>query len=251
VTTAPKGTITTVQKTARVGRPRAIPDTTPDLSPREQILLAAAALFVDQGFGSTSTRAIADAVGMRQASLYYHFAGKDDILAELLDRSVRPSTDLARELLARAGTDPRASAAALYRLAAADAELLAAAPHNIGSLYLIPEVRDARFDVFRAQRGELQEIYGRLGRHARNLAAEPDPSIPPAVPSLRSPPISPDELPEPLLAALLLQTVEVVIPLRRTAAAPPDTAAVARAVLRLVGLDRAQIRAAEADAAQF
>ena len=150
--------MTFVEKTSRAGRPRAVPDAAPDLPPREQILLAAAALFVDQGFGGTSTRAIADAVGIRQASLYYHFAGKDDILAELLDRSVRPSAELAERLEASAGPDPAASAAALYALAARDTELLARAPHNVGSLYLIPEVRDARFDDFRAQRDGLAAV---------------------------------------------------------------------------------------------
>ena len=38
-----------------------------------------------------STRRIAEAVGVKQASLYYHFASKQDILAELLADTVRPS----------------------------------------------------------------------------------------------------------------------------------------------------------------
>ncbi|MEZ0110460.1 AcrR family transcriptional regulator [Catenulispora sp. EB89] len=231
--------MTIVEKTSRAGRPRAVPDTAPQLPPREQILLAAAALFVEQGFGSTSTRAIADAVGIRQASLYYHFAGKDDILAELLDRSVRPSAELARHLEHQAGTDPAAAAAALYALAATDAELLARAPHNIGSLYLIPEVRDERFDDFRALRHELQEIYGRLGDRAGHLVADAN-AVPPTV-----------------LGALLIQVVEVVIPLRRwggtsaeaEATVEIEPAVVAEATLRTAGLGPAEIRAAAAGAA--
>ena len=222
----------------RPGRPRAVPDVTPELAPREQILLAAAALFVEQGFAGTSTRAIAEAVGIRQASLYYHFAGKDDILAELLNRSVRPSTDIAHRLESSAGTDPSAAAAALYALAEADVRLLTDTPHNIGSLYLMPEVRDPRFDDFRTARDELQATYGRLGQLAQATPSRPDKehTLPPAT-----------------LGALLIQVVEVVIPLRRRddAAPPPDAAAIAAAVLRLVGLDAAQIRAARSLAASL
>ncbi len=229
--------MTTVEKTSRAGRPRAVPDAAPGLPPREQILLAAAGLFVDQGFGGTTTRAIADAVGIRQASLYYHFAGKDDILAELLDRSVRPSADLARRLELDAGPDPAASAAALYALAATDTDLLARAPHNIGSLYLIPEVRDLRFDDFRAQRDDLQAVYGRLGTRAAELVPDAEP------------------LPAAVLGALLIQVVEVVIPLRRSAGAdgaePIDPAVVAEAALRMAGLGPADIRAAAAGAADL
>lgn len=51
------------------------------MAPREEILDAAAGLFVDRGFEGTSTREIAEAVGIRQASVYYHFpSGKDEIL---------------------------------------------------------------------------------------------------------------------------------------------------------------------------
>ncbi|GAA2030116.1 TetR/AcrR family transcriptional regulator [Catenulispora yoronensis] len=220
-----------MEKTSRAGRPRAVPDPAPQLPPREQILLAAAGLFVEQGFGSTSTRAIADAVGIRQASLYYHFAGKDDILAELLDRSVRPSAELARRLEERAGADPAAAAASLYALAVTDTQLLAHAPHNIGSLYLLPEVGDARFDDFRALRHELQAVYGRLGAKAGHLAA--------------------DAVPESVLGALLIQVVEVVIPLRRLGGAAVEPAVVAAATLRMAGLGPAEIEAASSHAAEL
>ena len=223
--------MTTVEKTSRAGRPRAVPDAAPQLPPREQIMLAAAGLFAELGFGSTSTRAIADAVGIRQASLYYHFAGKDYILAELLERSVRPSAELARRLEQQAGPDPAAAAAALYTLAATDTELLARAPHNIGSLYLIPEVRDARFDGFRALRHELQEVYGRLGSRAGQLLG------------------STDAVPESVLGALLIQVVEVVIPLLRLGGTGVEPAVVAEATLRMAGLGPAEIQAAAGRAA--
>jgi AcrR family transcriptional regulator len=229
--------VTKPAATGRAGRPRAVPDAAPELAPREQILLAAAALFTEQGFGGTSTRAIAQASGIRQASLYYHFAGKDDILAELLDRSVRPSAEMARRLESAVGDDPWAAAAALHTLAEADVTLLAAVPHNIGSLYLLPEVRDQRFDDFRAQRAALQATYGRLGTQARALAgAGREDTLPPAT-----------------LGALLIQVVEVVIPLRRNEEPASDAhpRAIADAVLRLVGLDDAQIRTVRERAAEL
>lgn len=230
--------VTKTSANGRAGRPRAVPDVTPELAPREQILLAAAALFVEQGFGGTSTRAIAEAVGIRQASLYYHFAGKDDILAELLNRSVQPSADIARRLESTAGTDPASAAAALHALAEADVRLLTATPHNIGSLYLMPEVRDPRFDGFRATRDELQATYGRLGLLAQAQAGATG----------RHRTLSPATL-----GALLIQVVEVVIPLRRRDHAVPelDPPAIAEAVLRLVGQSADQIRAARDRAARI
>src|SRR4051794_501481 len=98
--------------TQKVGRPRAAPQSSSDLAPRDQILGAAAALFAEHGYAGTTTRAIAERVGIRQASLYYYFAGKDEILLELLEISVRPSLAYVTPLLAEA--DRRA---ALYALA--------------------------------------------------------------------------------------------------------------------------------------
>ena len=51
----------------------------------KQVILAAALdLFSVQGFEATSISQIADAVGIRKASLYSHFAGKQEILDMLV-----------------------------------------------------------------------------------------------------------------------------------------------------------------------
>ncbi|MDT7784417.1 MAG: hypothetical protein QOF58_2836 [Pseudonocardiales bacterium] len=209
----------------RPGRPRHAPDDGGgDRSPREQILEAAAALFVAQGFSATSTRAIADSVGMRQASLYYHFAGKDEILLELLRISVRPSLEVARSL------EGAAAAPALYALAVADAHTLATAPHNIGMLYLLPEVQLERYDLFRSDRAALQDIYARLGARI----AGDDPAS--AAGTRRG--------------EMLIQLVEVVIQQRRTR--EPDTSdchAIAEACLRVCGVGQRGIAAASTAAA--
>jgi AcrR family transcriptional regulator len=54
-----------------------------------QILDAAARLFRAQGFQGTSVRDIVRAVGMLPGSLYYHFATKEDLLAEVYAEGVR------------------------------------------------------------------------------------------------------------------------------------------------------------------
>ena len=55
------------------------------LAGRARILDVAAALFVEQGYDATSLRQIADAVGMKAGSLYYHFDSKGDLLTAVLD----------------------------------------------------------------------------------------------------------------------------------------------------------------------
>ena len=45
-------------------------------------------MFLQQGYDATSLRHIADAVGMKAGSIYYHFASKDELLAEILRRGI-------------------------------------------------------------------------------------------------------------------------------------------------------------------
>jgi AcrR family transcriptional regulator len=47
---------------------------------REELLRAAANLFVEKGFAATTTRDIAEAVGMRSGSPFYHFRSKQELL---------------------------------------------------------------------------------------------------------------------------------------------------------------------------
>jgi AcrR family transcriptional regulator len=48
------------------------------------LLRAAARLFVDKGFAATTTRDIAEAVGMRSGSPFYHFRSKQELLKEAM-----------------------------------------------------------------------------------------------------------------------------------------------------------------------
>ncbi|WP_460728439.1 TetR/AcrR family transcriptional regulator [Nocardia heshunensis] len=140
------------------GRPRLEPRRRAGQTPRAEILDAAAELFTNHGYGTTSTRAVADAVGIRQASLYHHFASKDDILDALLGETVSTPLELAGKLADR----PEPAAVRLYALAWFDVSQLCASRWNLGALYLLPELRSDRFARFRERRDELRGHYETL-----------------------------------------------------------------------------------------
>ncbi|MDX5310512.1 MAG: TetR/AcrR family transcriptional regulator [Rhodococcus sp. (in: high G+C Gram-positive bacteria)] len=139
------------------GPPRLHGPRRPGATARAEILDAAAELFTTRGFASTSTRLVAEAVGVRQASLYNHFATKDDILAALLEQTVAPTLSFCEQL----GDDAPAEAR-LYALALFDTAQLVTGRWNLGALYLLPEVRTDRFAQFHAARAGLRACYRRL-----------------------------------------------------------------------------------------
>lgn len=59
-------------------------------STRQRILDAAEELFATQTFSATSLREIAARVGIREPSIYAHYAGKDAIYGEVIDRALQP-----------------------------------------------------------------------------------------------------------------------------------------------------------------
>ncbi|MCA1007640.1 TetR/AcrR family transcriptional regulator [Rhodococcus hoagii] len=201
------------------GRPRLKTRMRPGATARDEILDAAAELFTTRGFTGTSTRMIADAVGIRQASMYHHFGTKDDILAALLLDTVAAPLACA-EALRRDCPDPLVR---IYALTLFDAAQLAESRWNLGALYLLPEVTTDRFAEFRSLRGELMTRYTEFAVEA--LAVIDDPDVGPAV------------------AALPFRLVEATINARSDAAAdqpgtptqalPPEL--VADAVLRVLG----------------
>ena len=60
---------------------------------REEILEAALDLFAVNGYEATSISQLADAVGIRKASLYSHFANKQDILDTVVETILRGYAD--------------------------------------------------------------------------------------------------------------------------------------------------------------
>jgi AcrR family transcriptional regulator len=125
------------------------------VDPRAEILDAAARLFTAVGFSAAGTRQIAEAVGLRQASLFHHFPRKEDLLAALLDQTVEPSLTFAIEL---AATDAPADVA-IYLLIVNDLANYCSGPGNLGSLQVQPEARRERFRDFWNKRDQLRDIY--------------------------------------------------------------------------------------------
>lgn len=195
----------------RTGRPRASGSSPTGLGTRADVLAAAATLFGTRGYASASTHAIAEAAGIRQATLYHHFSRKQDMLLALLLDTVQPSLDVAAQLLAR-DEEP---AARLWALCVSDVTLLTEAPHNTGALYLLPEISDAAFEPFRERRSELETTYRTLVAACGVAAAAAG-------------------------ASLVLALVESVILQRKGGqTATLDATTIAAAALRVLDLDAA------------
>lgn len=143
--------------TTRAGRPRLSSRRRPGTNARDEILDAAGELFTTRGYASTSTRTIAEAVGVRQASLYHYFKTKDEILSALLHQTVTPSLCFAEGLAALAPT--LSPPEQLHALAAFDGAQLLNGRWNLGALYLLPELREARLASFWADRERLRLYY--------------------------------------------------------------------------------------------
>ncbi|MFJ6415511.1 TetR/AcrR family transcriptional regulator [Paeniglutamicibacter sp. NPDC091659] len=216
------------ERPVRSGRPRSVPNSNLKQSPREQILDAAAELFVENGFKATTTRAIAERVGIRQASLYYHFNDKEEILAELLGASIRPTAEAVRRVEALVDSSESA-ASALYALVRFDVETLIKTTHNIAILWLLPEMQNERYDNFRFERQELLQAYGRLGAAAASNEVSTTVS-------------------EEQLGAIMVHMTELIAQLRRAGELDASFAdVIAATCLRVCGLDAASIELAVAD----
>ena len=100
-------------------------------------------------------------MGIRQASLYHYFKTKDDILCALLSQTVAPTLSFIPTCWA-----PTALTAAehLHALAAFDGDQLLGGRWNLGALYLLPELRDARLEPFWSDRERLRLHYLALSR---------------------------------------------------------------------------------------
>ncbi|BBY89151.1 TetR/AcrR family transcriptional regulator [Mycolicibacterium tokaiense] len=147
------------------GRPRLRSQRRPGVSARDEILDAAGELFTTRGYASTSTRTIAEAVGVRQASLYHYFRTKDDILSALLHQTVTPSLRFAEQLTEAHQGLP--AGGRLHALAVFDGTQLLTGPWNLGALYLLPELREARLASFWLDRERLRLHYLQFSRATR------------------------------------------------------------------------------------
>ena len=137
---------------------------------RDAILRAAARLFADQGYGSASMGALANACGISKANIYRYYPGKEAILFDILDAHLRGLRDRVAGIV-HDSDDPEDQLRAIIRdillsYQGADAE------HEVQlkSLFLLPE---ARQDTLRGyQRDIVAQVRSRLERIAPALAAD-------------------------------------------------------------------------------
>ncbi|HXE47249.1 MAG TPA: TetR/AcrR family transcriptional regulator [Ramlibacter sp.] len=87
-TTTARRTLDASAKRPR-GRPRKTLEDRDDGNRRQQLLSSAATLFRRKGFGGTSTRDIAAAVGMQSGSPFYHFKSKGALLYAVMEEGMR------------------------------------------------------------------------------------------------------------------------------------------------------------------
>ena len=185
------------------------------LPTRERILYEASQLFARQGFHATTTRQIARAVGIRQPSLFHHFASKDAILDALLAWDLDVALPAVRDLAASA--DP--AGVRLFRYVRDDADHLATAPYNLSGLYTEEVIGSEPFAPWARKRAELHAYVERIVRDGID-AGEFVPASP--------------ELVREAIAGILVRTLTLYSGGRAGAAALGDDVAafVLRAVLR-------------------
>ena len=103
---------------------------------KEEILAIATRLFAERGYEGASMGDLAEQVGLRKASLFHHYASKDDLYSAVLERLV---SELGRLVLASA-LAPGPFAERLDRLSDAIFDAMIAEP--CGARLLIREMMD-------------------------------------------------------------------------------------------------------------
>ena len=91
----------TAKRNAPVRRALPAPLADDEANRRADIVRASARLFREKGFAGTTVRDIANAVGMRSGSPFYHFGTKVDILVAVMEEGLRQGLEETRAVLAR------------------------------------------------------------------------------------------------------------------------------------------------------
>ena len=102
---------------------------------RQAIIDSARRLFTEKGYAATSTREIAGAVGIQQASLYYHVASKEELLYQLCVSSMEQLLADVQSAVDRS-SDPLDRLCALIR-----AHLTTLLKHQVRHVTMLTELR--------------------------------------------------------------------------------------------------------------
>ncbi|MCP3989155.1 MAG: TetR/AcrR family transcriptional regulator [Actinomycetia bacterium] len=143
---------------------------------RDDLIEAAAVCFSRDGFDAASIRGIAAEVGMQTASIYYHFASKDDLLLAVHERGLRFITEAALQAIegVEPGWDKVEAACTAHLRALLGGEpifkaIMAPLPSTSTVRPQIVEMRDSYEQVFRDLLDELDLPEGTDRRHLRLL----------------------------------------------------------------------------------
>lgn len=117
----------------KVGRPRA-DEKRRGKDPRHEIMVVAAHLFSVHGYEGTQLNQIAAEAGLRTPSIYYYFAGKDEIRRALSAYAVDQSAAFATDMLTEGGR----AAVKLHRLLVAHVGRLTSGPYDLWFLIELP-----------------------------------------------------------------------------------------------------------------
>jgi AcrR family transcriptional regulator len=118
---------------------------------RQRILLEASELIAQQGYRATTTRQIAERVGVQQPSLFHHFASKADIVAELLEWDLGQTLPFVEELVAA----DRSPAERLYVYLRFDIDHLMNAPYNLAGVFTEDVMGDPVFAEWARRRARV------------------------------------------------------------------------------------------------
>lgn len=162
------------ETTTGVGRKRTV---VAGRTVEERLLDAAAELFAERGFESTTTRDIVEAAGVTKGAMYHYFSSKDDLLYEIYARVLRLQMERLETLASADGPVEE-------RLHAAAADVVVTTIHNITDTATffrsLHQIKDERFAGLRRERRRYFETFAGLieaGQEAGVFRRELDPAL--------------------------------------------------------------------------
>lgn len=128
------------------------------MTTRERILLEASRLFARLGYHAASTREIARRVGVRQPSLFHHFASKQAIMDELLTLNFDRAVLVAEEVQGWPGR----AAARLIVILRADLRFVSSVPYDLSGTHGDDVLSDPAFRPWSERQAALHEVWRAL-----------------------------------------------------------------------------------------
>ena len=129
---------------------------------RERLLEAATRLFAERGYGKSSVKNIAEAAGISQGSVFWHFESKQRLLFEVVDRAFARWEQEVLEPLLRKDAEPDG--------------LRAVVDAHLGFARRNPEIGGRLFFMLASEalggRAELRAAYARIYDRFRNHGRE-------------------------------------------------------------------------------